>query len=419
MPSTTSPAATPYDLLVRNTRLLDHSGVVDIAIRDGIIAAMAPGISGPSARTIEAEGGLSTSSFAEPHFHLDKVLSRSLHGAVSFHEAFARARDVKTQFTAADVEERACRALDLAVAQGTARMRAHVDVDFATGTVSMEGVLAARERFHDVIDLQVIAFPQEGIVTDPAAPDLLREAVAMGAEFIGGLPEFEASVDDQRTHIKAIFDLAEECGVGLDIHCDYTDTPELKTLEMVAEATLDRGMQGRVFVGHCNALSLYPDDYARSVIDKVIESAIQVAVLPIANLQMLGGPDRTPRNRGSSRLLEMLDAGINVAAGADNMFDIWYRFNRMDPVQTGLIACLSGGMRTDEEVREAFDMVTVRAARYLGARDTGPAVGAPADLVVHSATNLVDIFRDLPGRRLHVRNGRIVGGVEGSFWSAA
>lgn len=420
MPNDVSREAGPaaWDLLIRNTRLLDRDDPVDIAVRDGLVAAMAGNIGGTSARTIDAAGGLSTPSFNEPHFHLDKVLSRHLHGAVSFHEAFARARDVKKQFTAGDVEERACRALDLALAQGTARMRAHVDVDFATGTVSMEGILAARERYRGAIDLQVIAFPQEGIVTDPEAPDLLREAVAMGAEFIGGLPEFEASVEDQKVHVDTIFDLAEECDVGLDIHCDYTDTPDLRTLEMVTDVTRERGMQGRVFAGHCNALSLYSDDHARAVIDKVVESDIQVAVLPIANLQMLGGPHRTPMNRGSSRLLEMLDAGLNVAAGADNMFDIWYRFNCMDPLQTGLIACLSGGMRTDEEVREAFDLVTVRAARYLGAGDTGLAVGAPADLVVHDAATLVELFRDLPGRRLHVRNGRIVGGVEGSFWSA-
>ena len=346
------------------------------------------------------------------------MLSRRLLGAFSFSEAFSRAREAKSQFTAADVEARASEALHLATAQGIARMRAHVDVDFATGTVSMEGVLAARERYRDAIDMQVIAFPQEGIVADPEAPALLRESIAMGAEYIGGLPEVEASVDDQRQHVSTLFDIAEETGVSLDMHADYTDSPELKTLEMIADETRERGMEGRVFVGHCNALSLYPDDYARAVIDKVLEADIQVAVLPIANLQMLGGPNRTPQNRGSSRILEMLDAGVNVVAGADNMFDIWYRFNRMDPLETGLITCLSGGMRTDEEVREAFNMVTTRAARYLGAGDIDLRVGAPADLVVHSASTLVDLFRNLPGRRLHVRNGRIVGGVDGSVWSA-
>ena len=410
---------TLLDLVVRDTRLPDCDDPVDIAVKDGVIAAVAPRIDRPCARVIDAQGGLSTPSFAEPHFHLDKVLSRGLFGAVSFNEAFARARDVKKRFTAADVEARACRALELAVAQGTVRMRAHVDVDFATGTVSMEGVLRARDRFRDTIDLQLVAFPQEGIVSDPEAPALLREAVSMGAGFIGGLPEFEASPDDRKRHLRTLFDIAEEVDVELDIHADYTDSPDLRTLETIADMTCERGMQGRVRVGHCNALALYDDDHARAVIDKVLRADIQVAVLPVANLQMLGGSDRTPRNRGSSRILELLDAGVNVAAGADNMFDIWYRFNRMDPVETGLIACLSGGMRTDEEVREAFDMITVRASRYMGVDDSGLRVGAPADLVVHSASTLVDLFRNLPGRRLHVRRGRIVGGVDGGLWSAS
>jgi cytosine deaminase len=297
-------------------------------------------------------------------------------------------------------------------------MRTNVDVDFATRLVSMEGVLRARERFRGLIELEIIAFPQEGIVTDPSAPELLREAIDMGAELVGGLPEFEASVDDQRTHVAAIFDIAEEKGVRIDFHCDYTDLPQFKTLEMVAEETAKRGFEGRVTAGHCCALAVYPDEEAKRVIDKVKAAEIAVTVLPIANLEMLGGPGRTPVDRGSSRVKELLDAGINVSAGADNMFDIWFRFNRMDPVETAYITCLSAGMRTDQEVREAFEMTTSRPARMMGLADYGVRVGAAADLVVHSAATLVDMFRNLPARRLHVKGGRLVGGVEGSTWTA-
>ncbi|MBA3518574.1 MAG: amidohydrolase family protein, partial [Rhizobiales bacterium] len=236
---------------------------------------------------------------------------------------------------------------------------------------------------------------------------------------VGGLPEFERSEADQKTHVETVFDIAEECGVAIDFHCDYTDLPEFKTLEMVADATIRRGMQGKATAGHCCALAVYPDAEARRVIDKVKAADISVTVLPIANLQMLGGPGRTPMNRGASRIKELLDAGINVSAGADNMFDIWFRFNRMDPVDTAYLTCLSGGMRTDAEVREAFEMTTSRPARLMGLPRHAVAEDAPADLVVHSATNLVDLFRNLPGRRLHVKNGKLVGGVEGSLWTAA
>jgi cytosine deaminase len=325
---------------------------------------------------------------------------------------------VKKHFTVADVEERACRALSLALAQGIGRMRTNVDVDFATRLISMQGVLRARERFRGRIDLEVIAFPQEGMVTDPKAPALLRDALDMGADLVGGLPEFEANVHDQRVHIETVFDIAAEKGVPIDFHCDYTDLPQFKTLEMVADVTVQRGMQGKVTAGHCCALAVYPDEEARRVIEKVKAADIAVTVLPIANLEMLGGPRRTPMNRGSSRIKELLDAGVNVSAGSDNMFDIWFRFNRMDPVETAYLTCLSGGMRTDGEVREAFNMTTSRPAKLMGLPRHEVAEGAPADIVVHSATTLVDIFRNLPGSRIHIKRGQCVGGVEGSLWTA-
>ena len=406
-----------WDLLIRGACLLDREGTCDIAVAEGRIAAIEDTLDGHAETTVDAMGGLVTASFTEPHFHLDKVLSRDRFGASSYRQAFARAHEVKRSFTVSDVEERASAALSLAVAHGIGCLRAQIDVDFATRLISFEGVARAKERFRQSVDIQLVAFPQEGIVTDPEAPALLEEAIGMGAEVIGGLPEFERSIKDQRTHVRTVFDIAERTGVTVDMHADYQDTPEFKTLEMMADETIARGLQGRVVANHCNALAVYDDAEAARVIEKLQRAGIQVAVLPIANLQMLGGDARTPRNRGCSRLHELLDAGINVAAGADNMFDIWFRFNRMDPADTGYITCLSGGLRTDEEVREAFEMVTSRAARYVGRDGAPPAAGGVADLIVHSASSVVDIFRNLPGRRIHVKNGRIVGGIEGSYWS--
>ena len=412
------PATGSHDLIIRRARLLDRDDIVDIAIAGGRIMEIAAHIGGTAARTVDAQGGLVTVSFIDPHFHLDKVLSRNYVGAISYQEAFARAREAKQNFTVADVEARVCSALDLAVAQGIGRIRTQVDVHFATRLVSLEGVLRAQERFRDLIDLEIVAFPQEGIVTDPEAPDLLRAALGMGATLVGGLPEFERSIEDQRTHVRTIFDIAMERGVPIDFHCDYTDLAPYKTLEMVADMTVERGYHGKVTAGHCCALAVYPDDEARRVIDKVKAAEMSVTILPIANLQMLGGDGATPVNRGSSRAKELLAAGVNVCAGADNMFDIWFRFNRMDPVDTAYMTCLSTGMRSDAEVREAFEMTTSRPARLMGLADHRVGIGGRADLVVHSAANLVDMFRNLPGRRVHIKNGRLVGGVEGSVWTA-
>jgi cytosine deaminase len=407
----------PYDLLIKNARLRGAKGETDLAIRDGKIAALKSGIEGSAAEIIDAAGGLVTTSFVDPHFHLDKCLSRRLVGAITPEEAFARAYEAKVQFTVADVEARASEALRLAVAQGIGHIRAQCDVDYATRLTSFEGLLRARERFAGAIDVEIVAFPQEGVIKDAEAPALIREAIANGADAIGGLPECEVSVDDQRAHVELVLDIAAETGVPVEMHCDYMDFEELKTLAMLAAGTVARGLQGRVTASHCNALAIYSDDEAAAVIGQVKEADIGVTVLPVANLQMLGGPKRTPYNRGSSRVKELLDAGINVAAGSDSMFDIWYRFNRLDPVETGYISCLSAGMRTDEEVETAFDMVTVRAARMVGKR-AEIAVGAAADLVVHGAPDIVQVLRGMPGRRVTIKNGRVVGGQDKSHWCA-
>ena len=405
----------PYDLLIMNARLRGAESETDLAVRDGVIAQLEIGIAGTAAETIDAAGGLVTTSFVDPHFHLDKCLSRPLVGAITPEEAFARAHEAKAQFTVADVEERASEALRLAVAQGIGHIRAQCDVDYATKLISFEGLLRARENFAEAIDVEIVAFPQEGMIKDMEAPELIREALANGADAIGGLPESETSIEDQRAHVDLVLDIASETGVPVEMHCDYMDVPELKTLAMLAEGTTARGLQGRVTASHCNALAIYPDDEAKAVIDQVKAADIGVTVLPVANLQMLGGPERTPRNRGSSRVKELLDAGINVAAGSDSMFDIWYRFNRLDPVETGYISCLSAGMRTDEEIETAFDMVTTRAANMVG-KDGEIAVGAPADLAVHDAPDIVQVLRGMAGRRLTVKGGRVVGGLEKAHW---
>lgn len=406
------------ELVITGARLLDRAGLADIAVSSGQIAAVVEtGQAPPAERTLDASGNLVTAPFIDPHFHLDKVLSRDILGATSATEAFDRAREAKAQFTAADVEERASQAIRLAAAHGIAAIRAQVDVDTATGLRSLEGVVAARERFGHLMDIEVVAFPQEGIVADPGASELLRQALREGADLVGGLPEFEASRADQHVHMTTVFEIAEEFDVPVDMHIDYMDDPNLKTLEALARLTVERGFEGRVVADHCCALATYPDDEARRVIEAVASAEIGVNILPIANLQMLGGPGRTPTTRGSSRAAELLDAGVSVAAGLDNMYDIWFRFGRMDPAEVALLTCLSAGLRTDEEVRIGFEMTNVRAADVLDRPRQSMEVGAPADFVILNGSTIVEFMRNLPGRRTLFRGGREVAGIHGSAWA--
>ena len=411
-----------HDLLVTNAALLGVEGQWDIGVRSGVIESVRPAppaaerTHGAALERIDAAGDLVAPPFCDPHFHLDKVFSREHFGAVSPQEAFAFARRVKTRFTVADVAERAGRALELAASHGIGAIRAQCDVDSFTGLVSLEGVLAARERFRGIVDVQVVAFPQEGIFTDPQTPELLREALRLGADLIGALPEVEADPAAQREHLSTVFAVADEFGVPVDAHIDYIDDPGLGTLEMIADMTAERGYQGRVTADHCCALAMYPDAQARRVIEKVASAELGVTVMPMANLQMLGGAGRTPYNRGSSRLGELLDAGVSVAVGSDNMMDIWYRFNRLDPAELGLITCLSGGLRTDIDIQAAFEMTNQRAARVMGLPCQPLEAGAPADFAVLNGPNVSEFFRNLPGRRILVRGGRIVAGRQGSSW---
>jgi cytosine deaminase len=404
------------NLLITNAQLLGYKDTVNIAIDAGHIASLDSADLAADVMRIDAAGGVVTPTFVEPHFHLDKTLSRHFYGATTPEEAFARARDVKRQFTVEDVEARGGQALRLAAAHGIGHLRSQCDVDHATKLVSFEGLLRVRDKFKNIVDLQIVAFPQEGILTDPESPALLREALRMGAVAVGGLPEFERNEEDQLKHIDVVFDIAEEFNVPVDIHVDYQDRADLRTLEMLADRTVEREYQGRVVAGHCCALAVYEDDEARRVIDKVKAADIDVVVMPTANLQMLGGPKRTPYNRGSSRAKELLDAGINVAAAMDNMNDIWYRFGRMDPVDLALITSLSTGMRTDNEVSTAFEMVTSRPADILNVGRAAIQVGAPADLIIFESTNLVDLMRNVPAKRTVLRNGRVVGGLDATYW---
>src|SRR5262249_2392302 len=220
-------------------------------------------------------------------------------------DRFARSVAVKRSFTVADVEARACEAFRLALSQGVCTMRAQADVDTIVGLVCVQGLLRARERFRGLLDVQVVAFRQEGLFGDPGAAELLAEAMASGADLVGGLPNYEATEDQQIRHLDSVFDLAERHGVGVDIHIDYDAVPEHRMLEPLAERAIVRGFGGRVLASHCCALETYESDAARRVIDKVREAEIDISIVP-QNFRRAG------RYRGVSRAKELLEAGVNV-----------------------------------------------------------------------------------------------------------
>jgi cytosine/creatinine deaminase len=416
-----SASQSKLDLVIEGVRPYGAGDPVAVAIDGGVIESIgADGRGLTAAERIDGYGGIVLPSFVEPHIHLDKTLTRRLPGAAAedWEQADASQGRVKSTFTPEDVESRASRAIELAISNGVGLMRAHVAIDTAQELISLEGVLRARQRWADAIEIEIVALLEESVVEHPELLAGAREALRSGADLIGGVPNVEEDTQGQLRHLEALFEIAAEFDAPVDAHVDYDADPSQKTLEMLADLTLERGFQGRVLASHCCALATYPQDESERVIEKLRLADITVCISPLANLQQVGLVGRLPVHRGSSRTKELLDAGVNVAAGTDNMNDMWFAFGRIDPLETAYVAILSAALRTDAEVAAGLEMVTDRAARALRRSARTIEVGAPADLVVLEAEDLTDVLRGLSSRRVTIKGGKPVGGMSTERWGA-
>jgi cytosine/creatinine deaminase len=409
------------DLVVENARPHGDGAPVAIAVRDGVIHSIGAAGGAPARERLDANGGIVRPSFVEPHIHLDKVLTRHLPGAqaATWEEAEASQGRVMSTFTPETVDTRASSAVELAVSSGVGLIRAHVAIGTAQELVSLEGVLRTRRRWADIVEIEIVALIDESIAESPGVPKLAREALRRGADVIGGVPNFEPDEPSRRKHVETLFEIAEEFGVPVDAHVDYDADPSQRVLEVLADETLRRSFEGRVLASHCCALAAYPLLESERVIEKLRRAEITVCISPAPNLQQVGSIDRLPVHRGSSRTKELLDAGVNVAAGSDNVNDMWFAFGRLDPVETAYIAVLSAALQTESEVAAALEMVTTRAARALGRPERVLASGAAADLVVIEAETTTDILRGVAPRRTTIKGGKLVGGTRTERWSVS
>ncbi|GII92800.1 amidohydrolase family protein [Sinosporangium siamense] len=409
----------PDPLVIRNARILDSDALVDVRIDGGHVVAVGAVPAGRE-EVIDAQGGLLAPAFVEPHFHIDKALSfpglpAAMTQAGPVEAAVERTRLAKARFTPDDLRGRAMRSIELAVGHGVGTLRAHVDVDPVGGLRALEVMAELREDCRDLIDLQLVAFPQESIVRDGAARRLLGAALTSGADVLGGAPDVEEP-RDRRRHIELLVELARDHDVPLDVHCDYSYDPAQRDLLFLAEQTVEAGLTGQVRAGHCCALDAYDDDVAAEVVAAVRAARIDICVCPMGNLLLVGDGAR-PLGRGVARLDTLLANGVTVAAGSDNVHDMWFPFGRLDPAEVAMVTAVAARLWTDRAARQVFDMVTVNAAHYVGAPATGAWVGSVADLVLFSVGTLHDVLRNAPGRRTTIKRGRVVGGSESRVWT--
>jgi len=393
------------DLLLLGCRLPDGR-LADIGCRSGRIAEIGALAGRPAGREILCEGRAVTAGLVDAHIHLDKALlgarAPSREGTVA--EAIRVTGAAKRAFTRQDIAERARRVLDMAVRQGTTAMRSHVEVDPIVGLMGLEAILPLRREYTPAIDLQLCAFAQEGILQMPGTEALLREALRMGADLVGGVPYNDT---DAHRHIAIVFDLAAEFGVDVDFHTDFFDEPQHLHALHIAGETIRRGWQGRVALGHMSEMAALPPDEQDRVARALAEAGVAVIVLPATDLYLMGRKDVRAIRRGIAPVKRLLAAGVTVAAATNNVRNAFTPLGTAGLPLMGYLLGVAAHMGADPELRQVLDMLTAHPARILRLPDRGLAVGGRADLVIWEAERAEDVVAALAPCRLVVKAGRV------------
>jgi cytosine deaminase len=395
-------------LLVRNARLRDRDHLVDILIEDGRIKAVDPDLGASAPQTIDAAGDLVVPGFVNLHLHADKsllgeVMRPNVSGTLP--EAIEITNEFKRKYDPQEVARRAGRVIETGVKNGTTFFRLFADVGTIGGLRAAQGLLLAREKYKGYCDIQVVAFPQEGIARDPGAAELLDEAVKQGCDVIGGLPWYEYTDEEARQHIDICFDLAKRHDRDIHMLVDDTDDANSRSLEYLALKTMREGFHGRVAASHCGAMAGYNDVYAAKVIDMVATANITISVNAHINLVCSARLDREPRRRGIARVKELLARGVNVVSSQDDVDDPYYPFGKPDQLEVALMMAHTAQLTLPHELEQVLDMITVNAARAARLSDYGIAPGKRADLVVLGAPSVREALRLQPPRRHVIKTG--------------
>lgn len=401
-----------YDLIVRGASLLRHPHRVDVAIAGGQFARIAADI-GPAtaAAEIDAGGRLLSPPFIDAHVHLDAVLTAGTprdNVSGTLLEGIQIWSERKPSLTVADVRARALREIAWEVAQGTLYIRSHVDICDPNLT-ALRALIQVREEVRDICTLQLVAFPQDGILSFPDGRALMRRALELGCDLVGGIPHYENTREMGVESVHFSFDLAREFDRDVDCHCDETDDPLSRFTEVMAQDTIAHGWQGRATASHCTAMHSYDNAYAFKLIRLIARAGLSVIANPFDNVVLQGRFDTYPKRRGVTRVKELLAAGVEVALGHDSVMDPWFPLGRGDMLAAAQLALFLCQMSGRDEIEATFELITGGAARVLGVRDRyGIEEGKPADFLILDAPSAFESLRLLPAR-LHVfKEGRRV-----------
>jgi cytosine deaminase len=400
------------DLLVRNARPPRAEQPRDLAIRGARFVQPEPDEA--VLHTLDAGGCLVTPALVEPHIHLDAVLTVGqprYNQSGSLFEGIAIWGERVRDLTVEDVKERVRTVLRWQLANGVLFVRSHVDVCDPKLT-ALRALIELRQEVGDQMTLQLVAFPQQGILSFEDGEQLMRRAVELGADVVGAIPHFELTREYGERSVKFAMSLAADTGKRVDIHCDETDDEQSRFLEVMIAETLRLGLQGRVTASHTTAMHSYNNAYAYRVITNLQRAGLHMVTNPLDNAVLQGRFDTYPIRRGHTRFKELLAAGVNVCIGHDSVMDPWYPLGYADPLQAASVLAHYGQMSGFEEIRTLIDMISVNAARALGLPDYGLDPGCRADAVVFDAPSEMDAVRLVAPRRAVIRAGHIVARTE-------
>ncbi|OHV78439.1 amidohydrolase family protein [Ensifer sp. LCM 4579] len=399
-----------FDLIIRNANLPDGRSGVDIGIEGGKIADVAPAIEAAAREEIDATGRLVSPPFVDPHFHMDATLSLGLprlNRSGTLLEGIALWGELRPTLTREALVERALSYCDLAVTQGLLHIRSHVDTSDPR-LVTVEALLEVRDRVAPYIDLQLVAFPQDGYYRSPGAVEALNRALDMGVDVVGGIPHFERTMSDGAASVEALCRIAAERGLPVDMHCDETDDPMSRHIETLAKETIRFGLENRVAGSHLTSMHSMDNYYVSKLIPLMAEAAIDVIANPLINIMLQGRHDTYPKRRGLTRVRELMEAGLNVSFGHDCVMDPWYAMGSADMLEVGHMAIHIAQMAGIEDRKKIFDALTVNSARTMGIEGYGLDRGCNADLVILDARDPLEALRLKPSRLAVIRRGKLI-----------
>ena len=399
-----------HDLLIRNVALADGRTGQDVLIGNGRIVAVAPAIDARAAQTLDGDGCLLSPPFVDAHFHMDSTLTYGMprvNRSGTLLEGIALWGELKPTLVQEAIVERALAYCDWAVAKGLLAIRSHVDVCDPRLT-AVEALVDVRARVKPYIDLQLVAFPQDGLLRSPGTLANLKRALALGVDVVGGIPHFERTMADGAESIRILCELAADEGRLVDMHCDETDDPQSRHIETLAFWTQRLGLHGRVTGSHLTSMHSMDNYYVSKLIPLIREAQVAAVANPLINITIQGRHDTYPKRRGMTRVPELLDAGVDVAFGHDCVMDPWYALGSADMLEVAAMGLHVAQMTSADGMQRAFDAVTTNAARILHLDGYGIAAGCRADAVLLQARDPIEAIRLRATRLAVIRAGAVI-----------